>query len=373
MKAAKQTEAVDEQALMKAATTLTPAMMVEKALTSGAGVEVLERLLALQERWEVGLAKKSFSNAMSEMRAELPKILKDHKVSFGTTNYKHEDLGDMVESLNPVMSKHGLSFSWRTENPTLTTVKVTCIVTHRDGHSEETSLIGPNDTSGGKNAIQGIGSSTSYLERYTLKAILGMASSHDDDGNGGNSNGNGGNSQDYRRVHDTGSIHTYQGAAKQASKQQEPEKPRFNPKTMAHEELWAAVQAAAANGGNSQVLLEQLTASTDGRDVANGVDGATIKTVPGVNDVLLLTEEEAQAAHEKLKIWIKKRAEQSKDWRKVLSESVLAYCQKHKDDQPQPADKFIILKDLTGQTDMKFVTGEMAKVAMEKFNKEYQN
>ena len=87
----------------------------------------------------------------------------------------------------------------------------------------------------------------------------------------------------------------------------------------------------------------------------------------------MLHVDQAKAALVKLKGWIAKRAEKDKDWRKLLSDSVLSYCKKHADDKPEPADRFIVLKDLTGQTDMKFVTMDMAKAGMEKFAKEYQN
>lgn len=49
------------------------------------------------------------------------------------------------------------------------------------GHSEETSLEAPEDHSGNKNNIQAIGSAATYLQRYTLKLALGLASAHDDD------------------------------------------------------------------------------------------------------------------------------------------------------------------------------------------------
>ena len=60
---------------------------------------------------------------------------------------------------------------------------VTCKITHVKGHSEETTLSAPSDTSGSKNAIQAIGSTITYLERYTLLALTGLATSEmDDDG-----------------------------------------------------------------------------------------------------------------------------------------------------------------------------------------------
>jgi hypothetical protein len=59
---------------------------------------------------------------------------------------------------------------------------VTCILTHVDGHFEETTLCGPRDESGNKNSLQGIASTITYLERYTFKSAIGVASKHDDDG-----------------------------------------------------------------------------------------------------------------------------------------------------------------------------------------------
>jgi ERF superfamily len=62
---------------------------------------------------------------------------------------------------------------------------VTCILTHQMGHSEETTLAGAPDNSGSKNSIQAIGSTVTYLERYTLLAATGLAAANgDNDGQG---------------------------------------------------------------------------------------------------------------------------------------------------------------------------------------------
>ena len=58
---------------------------------------------------------------------------------------------------------------------------VTCKITHELGHSEETSLSAPADSSGSKNAIQAIGSTITYLQRYTLLALTGLATHEQDD------------------------------------------------------------------------------------------------------------------------------------------------------------------------------------------------
>lgn len=164
---------------------ITPQTMIQQAIQAGSGVEVMERLLALQERHDAFQARKAFDDAMADLRKTLPRITKSREVDFttskGRTNYKFEDLAEITELLSEPMSTVGLSFRWYTDN-VQGGVKVTCRITHRDGHFEETSLVGPLDATGNKNAIQAIGSAVSYLQRYTLKAAVGIAAAHDDDG-----------------------------------------------------------------------------------------------------------------------------------------------------------------------------------------------
>jgi hypothetical protein len=173
----------ENQAVILSADIAPPALL-DRAVASGASVEVLERLMGLQERWQANQAKRAFDNAMAALRMEMPPIIKNQSVDFtsnrGRTHYKYEDLADISEALTPAMAKHGLSFRWRTQpgEP----VTVTCIVSHRDGHSEECALSAPRDESGNKNPIQSLGSAITYLQRYTLKAALGVAAARDDDG-----------------------------------------------------------------------------------------------------------------------------------------------------------------------------------------------
>jgi hypothetical protein len=159
----------------------TPMDLLTQAVANG-NLELAEKLMGLQERWERNQNRKAFDNALAEAKKELPIIVKDNQVSFGTTNYKYEDLASISKAIDSILAKHGLSYRFRSKGEPGTII-VTCILSHRDGHSEENSLPGPVDTSGGKNAIQGIGSSCTYLSRYTLKMSLGLAASKDDDAN----------------------------------------------------------------------------------------------------------------------------------------------------------------------------------------------
>lgn len=166
---------------------VTPMDMLNEAVGQGASIDVLKELMDLQERWDRRQARKAFDAALAAARAELPTIIKNRTVDYQPqgkprVTYRHEDLAGIAQSVDPVLAAHGLSYRWRTSSAPNEPITVTCIIAHRDGHSEETTLSAGRDNSGGKNDIQSIGSAVTYLQRYTLKAALGIAASHDDDG-----------------------------------------------------------------------------------------------------------------------------------------------------------------------------------------------
>lgn len=164
---------------------VTPMQMIDRALATGASPDTLERLLALQERWEASQARKAFDEAMASAKAEIPTIRKNRGVDFtsqkGRTNYKYEDLAEVARTVNPILSKYGLSYRFRTTSAAGEPISVTCVVSHRLGYSEENTLTASRDESGNKNSIQAIGSTLTYLQRMTLKAALGLAAAEDDD------------------------------------------------------------------------------------------------------------------------------------------------------------------------------------------------
>ena len=156
------------------------ALMMQMAGEDGKfDVEGFGKMLEYQERFEANNARKAYHVAMADFLAEAPKIIKQKS---GHTN-KYAGLSDIVAVIAPLLSEHGLAHSWVTDTADKE-VKVTCKITHILGHSEQTCLSAGPDTSGSKNAIQAIGSTITYLQRYTLKAALGLAEAdQDDDGN----------------------------------------------------------------------------------------------------------------------------------------------------------------------------------------------
>lgn len=166
---------------------LSPMEMVQYAIQSGQPIDVVREMVALAKDIKQERAREAFDAAMAAAKSEIPTIIKNRTVDFTgktgiRTHYKHEDLAEIARTVDPILAKHGLSYRFRTMSPVNEPITVTCIVSHRDGYSEENSLVGPRDDSGNKNPLQSIGSTISFLQRYTLKAALGLAASNDDDG-----------------------------------------------------------------------------------------------------------------------------------------------------------------------------------------------
>lgn len=167
---------------------VTPATMISLALQNGIDLQKLEKLMELQERWEANQARKAFEAAMADAKAEIRPVVKNRTVDFtsqkGRTNYDYEDFAAVADAVDSILAKNGLNYRHRPrqDGKSLTII---CKMAHRDGHFEEIELTALNDESGNKNSVQGLGSTATYLQRYTVKLALGLAATRDDDGRAG--------------------------------------------------------------------------------------------------------------------------------------------------------------------------------------------
>jgi len=148
--------------------------MIQLAIEKG-DLGIVEKMMDLQERHEKTQAKKAYVLAITEFSDRCPDIIKSKKGH----NSSYAPLSTILDEIRPLLKECGLSHSWRTSQSGSATT-VTCRITHTMGHSEETALTAEPDDSGSKNSIQAVGSTVSYLQRYTLKSLLGLAESDDD-------------------------------------------------------------------------------------------------------------------------------------------------------------------------------------------------
>ena len=158
----------------------TPLEIFAQAVDKGVDLEKMKLLKEMVEWHEGREAEKAFNRAMTGFRSKSITILKNRHVKYenkggGFTEYDHADLYAAVEAIAPHMSEFGLSHRWERRASDGEKIRVACVITHELGHSIETDLSGLPDNSGGKNAIQAVGSAVSYLERYTLLMLVGLA------------------------------------------------------------------------------------------------------------------------------------------------------------------------------------------------------
>lgn len=161
--------------------------VIERAAANPAvDIDKMERLLLMQERIVARNAKAAYSAALADMQPRLPVIErkgmirvppKDGKTGHETPYALWEDIN---EAIRPLLSEHGFALSFRIKKDA-DRVEVTGVLSHRQGHSEETTLSLPMDTTGSKNNVQAIGSSTSYGKRYTAMALLNITTRGEDD------------------------------------------------------------------------------------------------------------------------------------------------------------------------------------------------
>lgn len=155
---------------------MTPDQMAYQLIRSGADFQTVREMIALSKEIATEKARSAFNEAVAAAKAEIPVIARNAK---GHNNKAYANFAAYAAVVDPVIAKHGLRYRFRTEQTDRITV--TCVLSHKGGHSEENSLSGPADNSGSKNAIQAIGSTLTYLQRYTLVQALGLAAGDDDD------------------------------------------------------------------------------------------------------------------------------------------------------------------------------------------------
>ena len=159
----------------------TPMRLIELAVEKGADADQLAKLMELQLKWQANEARLAYLAAMGRFKEKLPQVFKTKRVSFpntaGTkTEYSHAELDKITEIIGEGLREVGITHAWRPSEGANGRIVMTCVLTHNaSGHAEDVATLGgPPDTSGGKNNVQAIGSTTFYLQRYTLLAGTGI-------------------------------------------------------------------------------------------------------------------------------------------------------------------------------------------------------
>lgn len=157
----------------------TPHDLIALGIERGLDVTALEKLMELKQRYDADQARKAFFQAFTNFQSQCPDLRKTKEVSFNQTRYHYAPLADITRQIAKTLKANELSYRWEIQDDEKT-IKVTCLVSHVDGHTEQTTMTANPDTSGAKNAIQARGSAIEYLKRYTLIGALGISTADSD-------------------------------------------------------------------------------------------------------------------------------------------------------------------------------------------------
>lgn len=120
----------------------------------------------------------NLSAALAAAQGELKNPEKTKEVNTGKYNFKYADLGDVLEAVLPVLSRHGLSVMQPTKIQDGAIILVT-----RISHGEE-SIESEYPVCSLNGNHQQMGAAMTYARRYALTSMIGIAAVDDTDGEG---------------------------------------------------------------------------------------------------------------------------------------------------------------------------------------------
>jgi hypothetical protein len=150
-------------------------------------VERFQRLLDILEMQTNRNNERSFNSALVLAQGEMRPIGAD--ATNVSTRSKYATFSALDRECRPLYSKHGLGPSFNTE-PTgdPNTLRVVCMLGHRDGHTRRYQIDMPIDTKGARGGdvmtrTHATGSAYTYGKRYLLIGMFNLSIDDDDDGN----------------------------------------------------------------------------------------------------------------------------------------------------------------------------------------------
>lgn len=160
-----------------------PMQLVALALEKGADPDRLEKLIALQERWERNRAAERFADAITAFQRECPQITE--RKPGGGGKYKYAPFEAIFAVIQPLLSRHGIALTFTTRWMDRG-LEATCRV--RVGtHAEETTVAvrapGPITTKDGSSVVNDTqldGQALSYAKRYAVCAALNIVCTGED-------------------------------------------------------------------------------------------------------------------------------------------------------------------------------------------------
>lgn len=148
-----------------------PLAILAAAVERGADPEQLDKLLALQERFERNEAAKAFSDALAEFQRLCPPVVKSREAGTGNFKYAYAGYEDVWKVAGPYLADLGISVSFSTDQQDKGILGT--IFVRKGIHEVSRTMYLPlpgmrvNDS-------QQYGAAVKYVKRYLLEAALNI-------------------------------------------------------------------------------------------------------------------------------------------------------------------------------------------------------
>ena len=119
----------------------------------------------------IGALAKALAQCQGEISNATKNAINPHFKS------KYADLGEVLDAIRPFSSKYGLAFSQCPSMKADGRFYIETVLLHESG---EYIIFEPSETTLSRNDAQGVGSATTYLRRYSIAGVFGIAQEDDD-------------------------------------------------------------------------------------------------------------------------------------------------------------------------------------------------
>lgn len=116
------------------------------------------------------------AKALSKLQGEVLNATKDKQ----GYNYSYADLAQILDISRPLMAKHGLSLTQMPTTKADGKIGLTSLLMHESGQSIESFFELPIESAAKMSTAQACGSIITYMRRYALAAIIGLAQTDED-------------------------------------------------------------------------------------------------------------------------------------------------------------------------------------------------
>lgn len=161
--------------------------MLSTVISNGSGVDVLETIAKLYREERDDFRRIAFNSAMAQAQGEMKKVVPNATNNQTKSRYATYDVLDDV--IRPIYTKHGFSVRYNTKpDVSDTIIHGYCLVSHKDGWTEEYYINMPSDGKGARGGdvmsrTHATMSAISYTRRCLAMMVWNISVGDDDDGN----------------------------------------------------------------------------------------------------------------------------------------------------------------------------------------------